>query len=160
MNRLPGAAAGSAFNLEIFVTAQNKSRNGYLDAANELRQGRKTGHWMWYIFPQVEGLSDSFYGATFAIRSIAQARAYIQHGVLGYRLGHVVKVVHDSPVPTARELFRSEVDALKLQASLTLFQHVAIEEDKAVFQLVLDKYFEGKPHKMTADTLKNWETKT
>ena len=157
MDRRHEAAALPAFDLEIFVTAQNKSWNGYTDAANQLKQGRKSGHWMWYIFPQVEGLSDSFTSAKFAIRSIAHARAYLQHDVLGYRLGQVIKIVHESPVATAEDLFCSEVDASKLQACLTLFQHVASDEDKAVFQLVLDKYFEGKPHEMTVDTLKKWE---
>ncbi len=150
------ANPGAQFNLDIFIAAQNQEEDGYIDAATQLRSGRKTSHWMWYIFPQAEGLSKSLTSRRFAIRSLDHARAYLHHSLLGYRLGQVLKLVLNSPVRDAEDLLDSEIDAQKLHACLTLFKHVAGEEDKEIFQLVLDKYFEAKTHEMTNDILRVW----
>jgi len=106
-----------AYDLERFVTEQ---RNVYDHVLAELRSGRKTGHWIWFIFPQVAGLGRSWMSQRFAIASLAEARAYIDHPVLGPRLREVTAIVLATPDRTAEEIFGS-LDAMKVRSSMTLF---------------------------------------
>ena len=127
------------FNLERFVSAQNQG--GIYDrAVAELRQGRKSSHWMWFVFPQIAGLGRSGMAQRFAISGLAEARAYAAHPTLGRRLVESARVLTDLDTADPVAVFGS-IDAQKLQSSMTLFA-VAVP-DEPVFRQVLDHYFGG-----------------
>src|SRR5207237_2349067 len=111
------------FDLQRFVTAQD-SGGTYERAAAELRAGRKASHWMWFVFPQIAGLGYSPTARAYAITSLAEARAYLAHPVLGARLTECAGVLAGLRSRTAEQVF-GEVDALKLFSSMTLFRHAA-----------------------------------
>ena len=125
------------FDLERFVDAQNGVYEGVVD---ELRRGRKTGHWMWFVFPQVAGLGRSDPSRRFAIRSLDEARAYLDHPVLGPRLRECTGIVAASTGRTAAHVM-GEMDAMKLRSSMTLFHRAA--PDEAIFRQVLERFFDG-----------------
>jgi uncharacterized protein (DUF1810 family) len=133
------------YDLQRFVTAQDAGGT-YDHATAELRSGRKTSHWMWFIFPQVAGLGYSPASRTYAITSLAEARAYLAHPVLGARLIECGEILTRVPGRTAEQIF-GEVDALKLRSCVTLFMHAAPGEP--VFRQVLDQYFNGMPDPAT-----------
>jgi len=133
------------YDLRRFVAAQDAGGT-YDRATAELRAGRKTSHWMWFIFPQMAGLGYSPAAQTYAIRSLAEARAYLAHPVLGPRLMECAAIVIGGPGRTAEQVF-GEVDAMKLRSSATLFMHAA--PDEPVFRHVLDQYFDGVPDSAT-----------
>ena len=124
-------------DLERFVAAQ---RDVYPGVLEELRRGRKTGHWIWFIFPQIAGLGRSATSQAFAIRSLAEARAYLADPVLGARLRECAAIVAGLHGRTAEEIFGS-LDALKLRSSMTLFHRAAPEDP--VFMQVLDRFYGG-----------------
>jgi uncharacterized protein (DUF1810 family) len=113
----------------------------YEQALAELRRGRKTSHWIWFVFPQVAGLGSSPTSQHYAIGSLAEARAYAADRVLGPRLVECARAVLGHPDRTAREIMGSPDDA-KLRSSMTLFAVAAPEEP--VFQQVLDAFFAGE----------------
>jgi uncharacterized protein (DUF1810 family) len=126
------------YNLERFVAAQR----GVIEQARaELRRGRKTGHWMWFIFPQIAGLGMSAMSQRYAIGSLDEARAYLGHSMLGPRLREVCGIMLAVEGRTAGEIFGSP-DDMKLRSSMTLFGHAAREN--AVFLDVIRKYFGGE----------------
>jgi uncharacterized protein (DUF1810 family) len=127
-------------DLQRFVEAQGSI---YAVALAELRAGRKRGHWMWFIFPQLAGLGSSSTSAQYAIRSLQEARAYLKHPVLGPRLAECVQAANAVRGRSAGDIF-GYPDELKFRSSLTLFAMAAASEAKAPFQHALDKYFEGK----------------
>jgi uncharacterized protein (DUF1810 family) len=127
------------YNLERFVTAQNAGAT-YARAISELRRGRKTSHWIWFVFPQVAGLGQSEMSKTYAIQSLEEAKAYLQHPVLGPRLIESAGAVAKSHAKTAEEIFGG-IDTQKLRSSMTLFLRATPEEP--VFRQVLDRYFGG-----------------
>ena len=136
------------YHLQRFVAAQDAG-GSYDRAAAELRAGCKTGHWMWFIFPQVAGLGYSQASRMYAITSLEEARAYLAHPVLGARLIECATILTGLTGPTgltAEQIF-GEVDALKLRSSITLFMHAAPGEP--VFRQVLDQYFGGEPDSAT-----------
>ena len=133
------------YDLQRFVTAQGAGGT-YEHATAELRAGRKTSHWMWFVFPQITGLGYSPVSQTYAITSLAEARAYLAHPVLGARLAECAAILSGLPGRTAEQVF-GEVDALKLRSSMTLFMHAAPGEP--VFRQVLDRYFSGVPDSAT-----------
>ena len=133
------------FGLQRFVTAQDAGGT-YERAVAELRSGRKTSHWMWFVFPQIAGLGYSPTARAYAITSVAEARAYLAHPVLGPRLAGCAAILTGVPGRTAEQIF-GEVDALKLRSSMTLFMHAAPGEP--VFRQVLEQYFEGSPDSAT-----------
>ncbi len=126
-----------AHDLDRFLVEQDRVYDGVLD---ELRRGRKTGHWIWFIFPQLAGLGRSEMSRSYAISSLDEARAYLAHPVLGERLGESTAVVLASPGRTADEIFGS-LDAMKLRSSMTLFHRAA--PDEQLFAEVLDRYYGG-----------------
>ncbi len=133
------------YQLERFVTAQDTG-GSYQRAIAELRAGMKVSHWMWFVFPQIAGLGFSAMSQRFAIASLAQARAYLRHPVLGPRLVDCARVLAATDGKSAAQIFGS-VDALKLRSSMTLF--MAADADEPAFGAVLDKYFDGKPDEAT-----------
>ncbi|MDQ1530648.1 MAG: hypothetical protein QOE37_753 [Microbacteriaceae bacterium] len=136
------------FALDRFVTAQG---GGVYEAAlEELRRGRKTTHWMWYVFPQIAGLGFSPTARHYAISSLDEARAYLAHPVLGPRLREVTEAVASGPAADARSLLGS-VDAQKLRSSMTLFARADPEEP--LFRTVLERYFDGEPDPATDERL-------
>jgi|SRR6267378_3518622 len=126
-------------NLERFVDAQNAGGT-YERAVAELRRGQKTSHWMWFVFPQIAGLGQSATSRFFAISSLHEARAYLQHPVLGPRLIECARIVADTDGRTAEQIFGA-IDAQKLRSSMTLFSRAA--PDEPVFAQVLERYFGG-----------------
>jgi uncharacterized protein (DUF1810 family) len=137
------------FELSRFADAQD-SGDTYERALAELRRGRKTSHWMWFVFPQVAGLGHSATSRRYAISSLDEARAYLAHPVLGARLRECAGVVADA-APGAAAIFGS-VDAQKLRSSVTLFLRAA--PDEPVFRQVLEKHFGGAPDAATDDLLR------
>jgi uncharacterized protein (DUF1810 family) len=127
------------YDLARFVTAQQDT---YDDAIEELRHGRKRGHWMWFVFPQVAGLGSSYAAQRFAISSLDEARAYLQHPVLGPRLHECAEAMLGNTEATARQIL-GDIDAMKLRSSMTLFQLAAPQE--SVFARVIDRFYEGAP---------------
>jgi uncharacterized protein (DUF1810 family) len=126
------------FNLQRFVDAQEPV---FEQVRRELREGHKRSHWMWFVFPQIAGLGSSPMAARFAIGSLAEARAYLQHPVLGARLRECVQLTLQVEGRSAREVF-GPPDHLKFRSSLTLFARAAPEE--RVFEDALRKYFGGE----------------
>ena len=124
------------FDLDRFV-AQARVYEGVLD---ELRRGRKTGHWIWFIFPQVAGLGSSSMSQHYAIGSLDEARAYLAHPVLGTRLRECAGIVLDTQGRTASDIFGS-LDAMKVRSCMTLFHRAA--PDEPVFAQVLERFYGG-----------------
>ena len=131
------------FGLQRFVDAQAQT---YDQALAELRDGEKRTHWMWFVFPQIAGLGYSPTARTYAITSLAEARAYLAHPVLGPRLRECATVLADTRGLTAEQILGG-IDAVKLRSSMTLF--LRADPDEAVFQRVLDAYFGGVPDPAT-----------
>jgi uncharacterized protein (DUF1810 family) len=128
-------------DLQRFVTAQD-SGGTYEQALAELRTGRKTSHWMWFVFPQRAGLGQSEMSRRYAIGSPEEARAYLDHPVLGPRLIECAGALLTHEERSAREIL-GEIDAVKLRSSMTLFSRAA--SGQQVFQRVLDRYYDGEP---------------
>jgi uncharacterized protein (DUF1810 family) len=133
------------YDLGRFVAAQDQG-GVYDSAVSELRAGRKAGHWMWFVFPQIAGLGQSPMSRRFAIGSLGEARAYLDHPVLGPRLAECARVLNQLDGPSAADIFGS-IDAQKLRSSMTLFAHAAPADP--VFQTVLDRYFAGSADEHT-----------
>ena len=138
---------GDPYDLERFVEAQHGVFDG---ACAELRRGRKTGHWIWFIFPQIAGLGFSAMSQRYSIQSLDEARAYLEHPVLGTRLREVCEIVNGIQGRSVHEIFGSP-DDMKLRSSMTLFAHAA--EDNAVFLEVLRKYFGGVEDARTVELM-------
>jgi len=133
------------YRLERFTAAQDQDGT-YERAVTELRAGRKVSHWMWFVFPQIEGLGFSAISKRYAISSLDEARAYLNHPVLGPRLITAASIVAGTEGKSAEQIF-GPVDALKLRSSMTLFD--AADPDQPAFTKVLDKYFTGTPDEAT-----------
>jgi uncharacterized protein (DUF1810 family) len=140
--------------LERFVEAQDQGGT-YERALAELRAGRKTSHWMWFVFPQIAGLGQSAMSQRYAIESLKEARAYLKHPVLGPRLVECTQALLDHDGLSAREIL-GEIDAVKLRSSMTLFARAARPQTRPiidrsrglgegdVFERVLERYFGGE----------------
>ena len=124
-------------DLRRFVTAQE---GVYESALSELRAGRKTSHWMWFVFPQIAGLGRSATAQRYAIASLEEAEAYLAHPVLGPRLLECARTLTQLSGLSAEQIFGS-VDAQKLKSSMTLFARAA--PDEPLFRDVLARYFDG-----------------
>lgn len=135
------------FNLNRFVAAQEPVYDSVL---HELAAGEKTGHWMWFIFPQLRGLGRSSTASFYGIASEAEASAHWRHSVLGARLSECCSSILRIKGKTALEVFGSP-DDLKLRSSMTLFERAA--PDAPVFAQVLDRYFGGRRDERTLELL-------
>ena len=135
--------AADPFNLQRFVEAQNPV---FTQVTSELRDGEKQSHWMWFIFPQVQGLGSSPLARKYAISSLAEAKAYLNHPVLGPRLKECVQLVLAVNGRTVGQIFGTP-DDLKFRSSLTLFSRA--EPESPLFQQALQKYFGGQADSAT-----------
>lgn len=135
------------FDLERFVAAQNPV---YGQVCRELRQGRKQGHWIWFIFPQLKGLGHSFMADKFGIFSADEARAYLAHPILGPRLAECTSLVNQMEGVSVDEIF-GYPDNLKFRSSMTLFAHIS--SGSSVFTAALEKYYAGQPDPLTFEML-------
>jgi len=135
------------FNLRRFIEAQ---ATVYPVVVEELQRGRKSSHWMWFIFPQISGLGRSATAKNFAIRSGDEARAYLDHPLLGERLIKCTRLVNNVSERTAAQIF-GYPDELKFRSSMTLFN--AVNNHIPVFAQALEQYFEGEPDQLTLDIL-------
>jgi uncharacterized protein (DUF1810 family) len=133
-------------NLERFIDAQERS---YQIALSEIKNGRKQSHWMWYIFPQVQGLGFSETSKFYAIKNIDEAKEFLLHPVLGNRLVNLCNELLKLESDNANSIFGSP-DDLKLKSSMTLFSSLNINP---VFQMVLDKFFNGKGDNKTLELI-------
>lgn len=125
------------YNLHRFITAQERD---YSTALVEIKEGHKRSHWMWYIFPQIQGLGLSGTSKYYAIKDLAEAEAYLSHPVLGCRLIEICHALLEVMGSDAHAIFGSP-DDMKLRSSMTLFAAVAGAD--VVFRDVLDKFFGG-----------------
>jgi uncharacterized protein (DUF1810 family) len=139
--------AADPYNLNRFVRAQNSI---YEEVVSELRNGAKVSHWMWFIFPQIEGLGRSPISIEFAISSLDEARAYLNHPVLGPRLKECTQLVLLTEGRSVEQIFGSP-DDMKFRSSMTLFARVS--PDNSIFADALQKYFQGVPDQLTLDRL-------
>ncbi len=131
------------FDLQRFLDAQESA---YPTALAEIRAGRKRTHWMWFVFPQIEGLGSSPTSQRFAIKSLDEARAYLDHPVLGPRLSGCAEALLGITGLDASDVF-GYPDDLKLRSSLTLFELASPTE--SVFGKVLEKFFGGERDETT-----------
>jgi len=145
-------ATRDPFDLDRFLVAQEVQ---YDAALAEIRDGRKRSHWMWYVFPQIAGLGLSEMSQRYAIRSAAEARAYLEHPMLGPRLVECFEAVLGVAGQTAGEIFGSP-DELKLRSCATLFASVSPPE--SVFERTLDRYFAGERDRRTVELLAHAQT--
>jgi uncharacterized protein (DUF1810 family) len=127
--------------LQRFVDAQEDAAI-YARALGELRDGRKRGHWIWFVFPQIAGLGSSPLSRAYAIGSIEEARAYLAHPVLGPRLRECCEALLAAPLSLTAEQILGAIDALKLRSSMTLFLHAA--PDDPTFTQVLNRFYDGE----------------
>ncbi|MDJ0679200.1 MAG: DUF1810 domain-containing protein [Xenococcaceae cyanobacterium MO_167.B52] len=140
-------SSNDPFELSRFINAQNSIYDRVLA---ELKRGYKQSHWMWYIFPQLDGLAQSSKSKYYAIKSQEEAVAYLNHPILGLRLLECANIVYKMEGKTASEIF-GYPDDLKLKSSMTLFSTVASE---SVFLNIINKYFQGKKDTKTLQLLK------
>jgi uncharacterized protein (DUF1810 family) len=135
------------FDLSRFVQAQAPVYGSVVD---ELRAGRKRSHWMWFVFPQLRGLGGSPMAVHYGIASLDEARAYLEHDVLGPRLRECTRLVNEVQGRTVGEIFGSP-DDLKLCSSMTLFARAT--DDNADFVALLDNYYGGREDPLTVSRL-------
>ena len=153
------------WRLERFVAAQDRGGT-YQRAVAELGAGEKVSHWMWFVFPQIAGLGMSAMAREYAISSMAEARAYLAHPVLGPRLRECARIVAETERRSAERIF-GPTDAMKLRSSMTLYAAAADLDESAgsggqrtvgeagpnVFRAVLEKYFGGMADEATVTRL-------
>lgn len=135
------------YNLQRFMEAQDAV---YDQVRRELTAGRKTSHWMWFVFPQIAGLGHSPMAQRYAISGCDEAAAYAAHPVLGERLQECTRLVNALEGLTAHQVFGSP-DDLKFRSCMTLFAHCAA--DPGVFRAAIEKYFQGEEDPLTTERL-------
>ena len=134
-------------DLDRFIHAQDDF-GGYEEALREMKSGQKTGHWIWYIFPQVRGLGHSYNSMYYGIKSLDEASAYLAHPVLGARLKEITTALLTHKGEDIYSVMGSRIDAVKLRSSMTLFDLVA---PKDIYDEVLAEFYEGKRDQRTID---------
>ena len=128
-----------SYDFSKFLDAQD---DDYARALKEIKAGRKTSHWIWYIFPQLKDLGRSRTAQYYGIEDLDEARAYLENEILASRLKEISQALLDLPDTDAQKVMGSNVDAIKLRSSMTLFN--LAEPTCEIFQKVLDKYFDGQ----------------
>ena len=136
-------------SLQRFIDAQ---QSDYETALSEIKRGRKQSHWMWYIFPQIQGLGFSSTSKLYAIRNLQEAQEYLNHPLLGKRLKEITDVLINLPSNNAHEIFGSP-DDVKLKSSMTLF--ASLPDADPVFESALKKFFKGEKDAKTLSIIKD-----
>ncbi len=136
------------YDLQRFFDAQDRV---YAQVVAELRAGRKTSHWMWFVFPQIAGLGSSPMAQRYAIRSLEEARAYLAHPVLGARLRECTQLLLNVKGRDISDIL-GYPDDLKFRSSMTLF--AALDDAPALFGAALEQYFSGEPDARTLEILR------
>lgn len=137
------------FDLQRFVAAQAPL---YSTVTGELRRGRKQTHWIWFIFPQIAGLGRSSMAQRYAIRSHAEATAYLAHELLGGRLLECTELVLGNGTKSAHDIFGSP-DDLKFRSSMTLF---GMASARPIFRTAIERFYNGIPDEATLEIMTNW----
>ena len=151
----PSQVANDPFHLQRFLDAQSST---YAQARAELAAGQKRSHWMWFIFPQIQGLGSSSMAQRYAITDLAEATAYLAHPTLGPRLRECTSLVNAVEKRSIEAIF-GYPDDLKFHSSITLFAEAASrsksasDAENAVFAQALTKYFAGKPDQRTLSSI-------
>lgn len=140
-------------NLKRFLNAQEED---YSIALSEIKKGRKQSHWMWYIFPQIQGLGFSETSKFYAIKNLEEAKAYLEHPLLGSRLIQISEVLLNLNSSNANQIFGSP-DDLKLKSCMTLFS--TLQNANPVFESVLAKYFNGAKDNKTLQIIKELQNR-
>jgi uncharacterized protein (DUF1810 family) len=135
------------YNLRRFVEAQNAV---FEQVCSELREGRKRGHWMWFVFPQIDGLGHSSLASRFAVSSREEAEVYLKHPILGPRLRECSRLVTLVEGRSINQIF-DYPDDLKFRSSMTLFAHAT--DENQIFKDALQKYFKGEFDRSTLERL-------
>lgn len=148
---LPAIHTSNPYNLQRFVTAQDKN-NQYATALTELKRGKKQSHWMWYIFPQMKGLGHSATSEFYGITCEKEALHYLNNPILGIRLRECCKALLTHVNLSAKDIF-GDADFLKLWSSMTLFAHVA-KDRKSPFNRILERYFNNMKDSSTLILIK------
>lgn len=149
---MPDANANDPWNLNRFLSAQDEN---YGDALSELKAGRKQSHWMWYVFPQIDGLGFSSTSKFYAIKTLEEAKAYLQHPILGARLLECAEAVMAIEGRKAIEIFGSP-DDMKLRSCATLFASLS---PGSVFGRILDRFFNGNSDDKTLHIMQRLKEK-
>jgi len=136
-------------SLQRFIDAQ---QSDYETGLSEIKRGRKQSHWMWYIFPQIQGLGFSATSKLYAIKNLKEAQAYLNHPLLGKRLKEITDALINLPSNNAYEIFGSP-DDVKLKSSMTLF--ASVPDADPVFESALKKFFEGEKDAKTLSIIKD-----
>lgn len=123
--------------------------NDYQKALQEIISGKKTSHWMWYIFPQIQGLGNTDYAKLYAIQDLAEAKEYINHAILGAHLLEITRELLNLQSNSALEIF-GKPDNRKLKSCMTLFTQFS---EETIFKQVLDKFYDGEMDQKTLDIL-------
>ena len=144
---MTGFASDDRYDLQRFVSAQESV---LAQVRPQLKNGRKSGHWMWFMFPQIKGLGSSDLARKFAISSLEEAKAYIAHPMLGARLRELTELVNLIQHRSAEEIF-GDIDALKFRSCMTLFSQATSEND--IFLTALQRYFAGELDRLTLDRI-------
>jgi uncharacterized protein (DUF1810 family) len=126
------------FNLERFIKVHSEN---YLIALNEIRNGQKNGHWMWYVFPQLRGLGKSYNSEYYGIEGIEETRAYLAEPILRSHLLEISEALLNVTGKSIDEIFDC-IDKMKLRSSMTLFAKA--DPNSEIYLAILDKYFDGK----------------
>ena len=133
------------YELCRFLRAQGCASGGYNDALQEVTDGYKRKHWIWYIFPQIKGLGFSYNSEYYGINGLEEAKAYLEHEILGKRLREITNALLQHEGKTAREIFGG-IDAMKAKSSMTLFDLIAPND---IFAHVLEKFYGGQRCELT-----------
>lgn len=127
-------------SLQKFIEAQDSARTGYATALQEIKQGRKTSHWIWYIFPQIQGLGHSYNARYYALKDIEEARAYLKNETLNHRLREITDALLSHKDKSAQSILVG-IDAIKVRSCMTLFDAISPND---IFKQVIDTFYNGK----------------
>jgi uncharacterized protein (DUF1810 family) len=139
-----------SFDLGRFIKAQNDKYEGYDSALSEIRQGRKQGHWIWYVFPQLKNLGRSSTAQFYGINGIAEAQVYLDEPVLRERLLEISQTLFEIEETNPVKVL-GHTDSMKVKSSMTLF--TAADPTIEIFRKVLEKFYQGKLDALTTDIL-------
>ena len=137
------------YDLQRFITAQEQPYSGYQQALSEIQKGRKTGHWIWYIFPQIKGLGHSYMSNYYGISCLEEAQEYLSNEVLSARLREITNALLSHKDKTSKEIL-GDVDSWKVRSCMTLFDTVCPDD---IFREVLNQFYDGKSCRRTLGKL-------